>query len=163
LIVNLKSSLPQNPHAFPKNTIHESFILQEASNEGGTMMTLPDYVLLLLCSTIAQKVAELEVARMSLKDFLFLNKAIQSAFTRITEQTSHKVYKLCMPLKALLLLPVPPLDPPNLPDGHCTQTWQPHLPSTQWISRDSTGLIGSGHYALLAQRLLFFFRQQVQP
>jgi hypothetical protein len=71
-------------------------ILPEASNEEGTTMTPPDDDLDLLRSAVTEKVAELEVARISLKEFTFPKEATQSAFTRITEQSAHEVYKLCM-------------------------------------------------------------------
>jgi hypothetical protein len=61
-------------------------ILQEESNKDGTTITPPGNDLDLLRSAIAEKVAELEVARISLKDFPFPNEAMQSAFARITEQ-----------------------------------------------------------------------------
>jgi hypothetical protein len=91
-------------------------ILQEASNEDGITMTPPDDDLDLLRSAIDEKVAELEVARISLKDFPFPNEAMRSAFTRITERTAHEVYKLRMRLKALLPPQVHPSDPSHLPD-----------------------------------------------
>jgi hypothetical protein len=91
-------------------------ILQEASHEVRITMTPPNDDLDLLRSAIAEKVAELEVARISLKDFPFSNEAMCSAFTRITKRTAHEVYKLRMQLRALLPPPVPPSEPPNLPD-----------------------------------------------
>jgi hypothetical protein len=98
-----KASRMTNPHE----------ILQEESNEDGTTITPPDDDLDLLCSAIAEKVAELEVARISLKDFPFPNEGMRSAFAHITERIAHEVYKLCLRLKALLPPPVPPSDPPH--------------------------------------------------
>jgi hypothetical protein len=90
-------------------------ILPEASNEDGTTMTPPDDDLDLLRSAIAEKAAELEVARISLKEFNFPNATMRTAFSRITERTAHEVYKLRMRLKALLP-PQVPTSVPFLPD-----------------------------------------------
>jgi hypothetical protein len=69
-----------------------NLILQGASNEDQTTVTLPSHELNLLHSAISEKVTELEVARISLKEFTFPNKIMQSAFTCITKQNAYKAH-----------------------------------------------------------------------
>jgi hypothetical protein len=90
---------------------NETVSSQGASYLDGTSFTPPDDDIDLLRSAIAEKVTELEVARISLKEFNFPNEILRSAFMRITDNTAYDVHKLRVRLKALLPPKVPPSDP----------------------------------------------------
>jgi hypothetical protein len=79
-------------------------------------MTPPDDDIDLLRQAIDEKVAELEIARISLQEFNFPNETMRKAFARITNNTGFEVYKLRMRLKALLPPSLPSPERPILPD-----------------------------------------------
>ena len=139
---------------------NENASLQQASYMAGTMMKLPDNDLDLLCSAIAKKVPELEVAR------IHVSKRNHEKCLH----THHQQHRLRHPQAShVTQSPAATSDTSagsiyptrSCHYGHSTQIRQPHHHGTLRITYDPTGLIGLSHGAL-AQRLLLLF-QQDQP
>jgi hypothetical protein len=123
--------------------------LPEESAVDGTSMTSSDNDLKLHRTAIAEKVTELEVARISLKEFNFLNEAMRSAFTRITKQTAYEVpYEDESIATTTCTSFGSTKSSRSCRHGHSTQTRQPRFPGTLFFAFNATGIIGPGHYAM---------------